>query len=315
MRYKKTGLDLGGSSMKDIRGYIMELQNFSVNDGDGIRTNIFFAGCPLRCSWCSNPESHTISDKIAYYKKTCVNCKKCVDICENDVGIDLNDKSNRIKCNSCGKCSEICPTKSRKNLIYKYSLKDIMKVIEKQKIFFDFSDGGVTFSGGEATQQEEFLRELVNECYDKAIDMAIETCAYFEFDKVKDILEKLDLIFVDIKHMDDDKHKQFTGVGNKEILGNISKMNELKVPIVVRISVIDGVNSDIENIRATAKYIKDNVSNPKIELLPYHSFGDGKYEALGLNIPSEKFKRPSLEDLEKLYEIIEKEGVEIVSYK
>lgn len=301
--------------MKNISGYIMEPQNFSVNDGDGIRTNIFFAGCPLRCSWCSNPESHTYSNKIAYYEKTCVNCGRCTDSCVYGVGINLNEQINRDKCKACGDCSEVCPTKSRKNLIYKYTVKDIIKAIEKQKIFYSYSNGGVTFSGGEATLQEDLLRELVNELYDKAIHMAIETCGYFEFEKVKDILTKLDLIFIDIKHMDEVKHRNFTGVGNSKILKNIAKINELEVPIVVRIPVIDGVNSDFQNIKKTAKYVKENITGPKIELLPYHFFGDGKYEALGLDKPTEEFKRPSQEYLEKLFKIIEGEGVEIVSYK
>ena len=293
----------------------MEPQNFSVNDGNGIRTIIFFAGCPLKCQWCSNPESYTNFNKVAHYEKTCIKCGRCVQVCPNGVGINLNDPHEQKKCKSCGLCVDVCPTSSRKKLIHHYTSEQILKMIEKQKIFYRYSNGGITFSGGEATHQKDMLRDLVYKLYDKAVDLAIETSGCFNFDEVKDILEKLNLIFVDIKHMDGNKHRLYTGVDNEKILKNISRLNELKVPVVVRIPVIDGVNSDIENIKKTAQFVKANINVPKIELLPYHSFGDGKYEALGLEKPSMQFKTPSPEHLRELCKIVENEEVEVVSYK
>lgn len=301
--------------MNSVSGYFMEPQNFSVNDGNGIRTIIFFAGCPLKCQWCSNPESYTNYNKVAHYQKTCIKCERCAEVCPYGVGINLNDVLERKKCKSCGLCVEACPTNSRKNLIYNYNCEQILKIIEKQMIFYRYSGGGVTFSGGEATMKADMLRDLVNKLYDKAIDLAIETSGYFEFDDVKDILRKLNLIFIDIKHMDDNKHKFYTGIGNEKTLKNISRLNELKVPVVIRIPVIEGVNSDIENIRKTAKFVKANIDVPKLELLPYHSFGDNKYEALGLEKPSKQYKTPSPEHLKELCKIVESEGVEVVSYK
>ncbi|UZQ49526.1 glycyl-radical enzyme activating protein [Clostridium kluyveri] len=301
--------------MNSISGYFMEPQNFSVNDGNGIRTIIFFAGCPLRCQWCSNPESCTNYNKVAYYEKTCIGCGRCVQVCPHGVSINLNQIVERKKCKSCGLCTEVCPTNSRKNLIYYYNSEQILEIIEKQRIFYRYSGGGVTFSGGEATLQIDMLRELVNKLYDKSVDLAIETSGYFQFDNVKGILEKLNLIFIDIKHMDDDKHRFYTGVSNERILENISRLKELKVAVVVRIPVIDGVNSSIENIRKTAKFVKASIDKPKLELLPYHLFGNSKYEALGLKKPSKQFKTPSQEDLRELYKIVKNEGVEVVSYR
>lgn len=301
--------------MNQSSGYFMEIQNFSVNDGNGIRTIIFFAGCPLSCQWCSNPESRTIHNKVAYYERTCIKCGRCTRACPSEIGINLNNPLERKRCKACGLCMESCPTNSRKNLIYQYKIEEILKMIERQKIFYRFSGGGITFSGGEATAQPDILRGLVYELYDQGIDLAIETSGYFSFDAVKDILEKLNLIFIDIKHMDDSKHRYYTGAGNKKILMNISRLNELKVPVVVRIPVIEGVNSDIPNIRKTAEFVKSNLDIPKIELLPYHLFGDSKYEALGLEKPSKLFKAPSPDYLKELCRIIENEGVEIVSYK
>lgn len=301
--------------MKSMSGYFMEPQNFSVNDGNGIRTVIFFAGCPLRCKWCSNPENWTSLDKVAYYNATCVQCGRCVHVCPSGAGINLNDPDERKRCKSCGLCVKVCPTGSRKNLVHLYTNEQILKVIEKQKIFYRYSGGGVTFSGGEATLQKDMLRDLVFNLYDQAVDLALETSGYFDFDEVKDVLEKLNLIFVDIKHMDSTLHKFYTGVGNEKILNNILRFNELKVKVVVRVPVIDGVNSDIENIRKTAEFVKTNVNEPQMELLPYHTFGEGKYEALGFEKPSSDFKRPSPEYLKKLYRIIEDAGVKVVSFK
>lgn len=249
--------------MNNLYGHFMEPQNFSVNDGDGIRTIIFFAGCPLHCQWCANPEGFNI----------------------------------------------------RNDFVKRYSVEQLLKIIERQEIFYRYSGGGVTFSGGEATLQQDMLRILVNTLYDKAINLAIETSGYFEFDEVKDILQKLDLIFIDIKHMDDNKHKLFTGVSNDKILNNIKKLNELNINIVVRVPLIVGVNSDEVNIIETAKFVKAYIKNPKIELLPYHNFGDEKYEALGLEKPSREFKSPSPELLNKLKNLIKNEGVETISYK
>lgn len=251
-----------------LTGFFMEPQNLSVNDGDGIRTIVFFAGCPLRCKWCSNPESH-------------VDIKRCED----------------------------------NQFIHKYSVEDLLNIIERQLIFYRYSGGGVTFSGGETTLQPEILRELTNRLYDKGIDLAIETSGYFNFHEIKDILEKLDLIFIDIKHMDDKKHRDFTGVSNRNILDNIKLLNTIDTSIVIRIPSILGVNADSENIKGIARFVKENLNDPKIEILPYHSFGDEKYEILNLEKPSREYKTPSREVVKEIERIIESEGVSVVGYK
>lgn len=169
--------------MSRLSGYFMEPQNFSVNDGEGIRTIIFFAGCPLRCQWCANPE--------------------------RSVGFGTNIFNH-----------DVLKEDHTNYLVHKYHIDELLEVIEKQKLLYRFSGGGVTFSGGEPTLQKDILRELTYKLYDKAIDLAIETSGFFDFDEMKDVLEKLNLIFIDLKHMDDDQHKYFTGVSNKKILNN-----------------------------------------------------------------------------------------------
>ena len=192
---------------------------------------------------------------------------------------------------------------------------EVIKEIEKDFIFFLSSVGGVTFSGGEPTNQLEFLRELVYYFYKKGIYTAIETCALFDFEKCKDIFEKIDHIFVDIKNMDDEKHKEYTGISNKKILENVKKMATLNKSMVIRIPVIPGFNDSTENIKQTAEFVKENVKNPKMELLPYHMLGLDKYKALGLYDYIYKFEVPSKEKINDLEGVIENCGVGVVRYK
>ncbi len=301
--------------MTIAEGSLIDIQNFSVNDGDGIRTVIFFAGCRLRCLWCSNPESFTTSNKVIYSARKCIHCGNCQAVCMYGCGIDLNDEENRRKCRSCGRCVAVCPVGSREQLIHTYNVKEVMEVIEKQKIFYRMSGGGVTYSGGEATMQSCFLEALVTACYDKAIHQAMETSGYFDFEQIKGILEKLDVIFIDIKHMDSQRHKYFTGVKNQLILENIEKLGKLSKTLIIRVPLIMGVNGTIKNIMETARYVRTYVPEPKMELLSYHQFGLDKYEALGLPVPSKAYRAPTFEELNEFQQVIQEQGVEVVSYR
>lgn len=252
------------SFTKNQSGFMMQPQNYSVNDGDGIRTVLFLSGCPLRCKWCANPESFASNGPNSF--------------------------------------------------ISEYTIEAILNLIDRQRVFYRFSNGGITFSGGEPTVQLEFLDTLSRKLYNDGFDLAIETCGYFEFNKVKPILERMHKIFVDIKVIDDIKHTGFTEKNNKIILDNIKKMAALSYPVVIRIPVIEGVNTTDENIQKTAAFVKKYIPHPKIELLPYHEFGTYKYEELNIKKPSEDFKRPTGDKLFHLKNIIEQEGVEVVSY-
>lgn len=246
------------------KGKIMDLQHFSVNDGEGIRTTIFLAACPLRCKWCSNPESWNLKEN--YYIK-------------------------------------------------EMSLDEIEKEINRYIIFYRYSNGGITYSGGEPTFQRDFLREMVDLFYKKGIHQSIETSGYFDFKELEDIFEKLDFIFIDIKHMDSIEHKKLTGVDNTIILNNIKELGKLNKEIVVRIPFIKGVNDSEKNIRETARYVFDNVPGGKIELLPYHSLGNYKYDSLGLEDYKNTFITPTKDEVKRAKEIIEGMGVKTIEYK
>jgi len=239
--------------MPVIEGKIIQLQKLSVDDGAGIRTVIFMAGCPLRCRWCSNPESWDMSAELAV----------------------------------------------------PVSVYDVVKQIERDDVFFRYSGGGVTFSGGEPTFQTEFLRSLALEFEKRGVSMWIETCGYFDFDRVRDIFKKMEHVFYDIKLMDSAKHEEYTGVGNSLILKNAALLHELGIPITVRMPAVKGVNFTEENLAATSRFMKENLPGADIEFLPYHDLGKEKYEALGLMSSYSEFTAPNKRELEERFKLLE----------
>jgi len=297
-----------------MQGYILQMQPFSVNDGEGIRTTIFMAGCPMHCKWCANPEALNHNPKIGWYERKCTGCGECVKVCPQGVGINLN--LERDKCIGCGKCVDVCTVAARTNMISLIDSEDVIKKIEEHRIFYAYSGGGITFSGGEATTQSEFLDELSSRIYDLGYNMALETCGLFDFETVQSSLERMDLIFMDLKHMDSEQHKKYTGVSNELILSNMSRLSELRAEVVIRIPCIGGVNADEDNIRKSAEYVHNTLPKAKIELLPYHKFGLIKYEALGISEEAhDEFYRPESEQMEKLKTIVIEAGVELADYR
>lgn len=291
----------------------MQTQPFSVNDGEGIRTIVFMAGCPLHCKWCANPEGLHQRNLVGFYHRNCIGCGECERVCPNGIGIDLN--AEREKCTGCGTCAKVCPKGARKQLVSYEDADEIIKQLKKHDIFYRTSGGGITFSGGEATAQPELLDALTAELYDLGYSLDLETCGYFDFDQVKGSLSRMDLIFMDLKHMDSDIHKKFTGVPNERILENMKRLGEIDAEVVIRIPVIEGVNATEENIRQSAEFVKKHLPKARMELLPYHKFGFGKYEALGYPLPSEDFSAPDAEKMRRLNEIIRKTGIVLADFK
>ena len=304
-----------------IKGYVMQIQPFSVNDGEGIRTNIFMAGCPLRCRWCSNPEGFEQKKLIGWHRRKCIGCGACAAACPQGIGIDMN-AYGRDRCIACGACADACPEEARVRMVSLMDADDVIREVMKHRLFYSYSGGGVTFSGGEATSQPEFLDYVSRELYDSGISIDLESCGYFDFELVRPSLERMDLIFMDLKHIDPEVHREYTGVSNGKILANITRLGSLRHPdgqgrpeIVIRIPVIGGVNNSEENIAASAAYIHDVLPDAKMELLPYHSFGRIKYEAIGMRFDQDAFYTPGKEEMKKLRGIAAAQGPKIADYR
>ena len=291
----------------------MDVQPFSVNDGDGIRTTIFLAGCPLRCQWCSNPEGFSQRELVGWYQSKCIGCGACTVACPVGIGINLNAERNR--CIACGRCVESCPVHARTYMIRLTDAEEVLEQIQKHRLFYQQSGGGITFSGGEPTSQPDFLRYLVRNIYDMGYSMDIETTGQFEFDEVADILKLMDLIFMDLKHPNADQYRRFTGGSNRRVFKNLQRMTELPAKIVIRIPVIVSVNSEESTIRELAALVRETLPDAAIELLPYHDFGRIKYEALGLPYDHPDFQRPSANTMDHLKEIIIEEGLEVADFR
>ncbi len=288
----------------------------SVNDGEGIRTVIFLPGCPLRCRWCSNPETWTPLPKLAVYHGKCTACGACRAACPLSLFPPHETAARAKKCLACGACAKACPSGALKILIREMTVAEVVRRVERDAVFFRTSGGGVTFSGGEPTFQTGFLRALVREFDKQGIDMCMETCGHFQWDEVADILARLTHVFYDCKHMDDATHKELTGVSNKTILTNCVRLSALGIPITVRVPTIANVTGSEENLKETARFIKEHVPGASIELLPYHDLGGEKYHALGLRpYPYEAFATPGVQEMEQAENLFRNAGIPVVRYR
>lgn len=276
-------------------GYVINIQPYSLHDGPGIRTSVFLKGCPLRCKWCSNPESQKSKPELAFNISKCIGikeCSRCIDSCKyeaikistnNEIGIE------RDLCKECHNCLSSCPSNALSSYGNLISVCEVLKVVERENVFYERSGGGMTLSGGEPLFQADFAIELLAEAKKRRIDTAMETCGYTEWGNLERACKFLNTIIFDIKCIDEDKHKKFTKVSNKNILSNFIKLCDKfpGLPKLVRTPIIPGFNDNEEDILEIVNFIKEK-SNVKYELLTYHRLGQPKYSYLGREYPMEK---------------------------
>lgn len=272
-------------------GCIFNIQHYSLHDGEGIRTIVFLKGCPLRCKWCSNPESQHFYPERVFYQSKCIGidqCSFCVNQCPDKAIEAVNGKIviNLNQCNRCMKCVSSCPAKALDVLGVEKSIGDILDIVERDSLFYKRSNGGLTLSGGEPLAQPEFAINLLKAAKSRYIHTVLETCGYVEWDILAAAAEYLDTILYDIKCLDNDKHISYTGVSNKRILKNFEQLCEHfpNINIIARTPVIPTFNDSKKELDEILAYIRQ-INGNRYEFLPYHRLGTSKYEALGIDYP------------------------------
>lgn len=290
----------------DLEGTVFNIQRYSLHDGPGIRTIPFLKGCPLACKWCSNPESQKPQPEIMYQKSNCIHCGKCFEACrygalskENPYMVD------RDRCVACGACAEVCPTNALVLKGKKMTVWEVIHELQKDENIYRRSDGGITLSGGESLSQPKFTRELLRACKERGWHTAIETTGMTTKEIIESIMPFVDLALTDIKIIDPSIHKNVTGVDNQIILENVIRISNL-TKTIVRIPVIPNVNDNIEAIRAIAEFTKLMKNINEIHLLPYHNFGENKYNLLGRIYPLHGVKELPKDKINLLKQEIEK---------
>ncbi len=292
-----------------MNGLIFDIKRYSVHDGPGIRTTVFFKGCPLRCAWCHNPESQSSNKQIIYYEDKCILCQTCVHTCkEQAVSVIKNRiKIDTKKCTLCGDCTDNCPTNALEMIGKEYEVKKLVGEILKDKDFFD-GGGGITISGGEPFVQYEFLLELLKELKESGVHIAIDTTGHTKTEKLLNTLPFVDLYMYDIKLMDAKKHKQYTGVGNELILKNLIELDKNGVSLNIRIPIIPTINDDDENISETIEFLKGLKNIASVDLLPYHNMMIDKYKRLNMPFFLSHIKKPTDNQMGKIKEKFENHG-------
>lgn len=289
---------------------IFNIQKFSLHDGPGIRTVVFFKGCPLACKWCSNPKSQNPSIEITWDKSKCVHCLKCVQICPQKAITHSNNKIiiDRRKCDGCLKCVDECSQNALNNEGEYKEISDIINEILKDLPFYEESNGGVTLSGGEVLSQYKQAIELIKECKKHNIHVAIETTGYASQNEFKALIEDVDLLLFDMKHYDSDKHYEGTGVYNEIIIENMTYAVNSGKMIIGRIPVIPGFNASLKDALEFSKLLK-KIGVKEVNLLPFHQLGQRKYELLNRDYSLKLVKQLHPEDLKDYQKVFLDEGL------
>jgi len=295
-------------------GTIFDIKRFAIHDGPGIRTTVFFKGCPLACCWCHNPESQSTSPELFYRQNLCEVCGDCVYACPTDALklVDDGIVRNTNRCDLNGKCADVCPTEAFEMVGREITVGRLMIEIEKDTPFYDQSGGGVTFSGGEPLAQPEFLGELLEHCGERDIHRTVDTCGLAPTDTLRFIAERTDLFLFDLKLMDPVQHRYHTGLDNDQILRNLKMVVKMGNDIRIRIPVIPTITDSTENLDAVGKFVSKLTGPPLVTLLRYHPTAMEKYTRFGIEkrLP-EDVVSPSEEALAKTASILAGHGLDV----
>jgi pyruvate formate lyase activating enzyme len=291
------------------KGLVFNIQRFSINDGPGIRTTVFMKGCPLRCEWCSNPESQSIYPEIMTISRDCIRCNECVETCPTGAvsSDEMGVRIDRDKCDLCMTCAHNCPSGALQIVGEHMDVHEIVKEVKKDGLFYRNSGGGLTVSGGEPMTQWEFVRTLLAESKRESLHTALDTSGYAPWDVVAEVIKYADLVLYDVKCVDPVKHEAMVGQNNKLILTNAEKVASM-VPTWLRIPVIPGLNDSEADLEDMAIFASE-VPFEKVSILGYHKFGEQKYERLGREYPCSSVSQPEDRYLKVLRDTFVEKGL------
>lgn len=284
---------------------ITNIQKFSIHDGDGIRTTVFFKGCPLKCEWCHNPETQRFEKEMQVDREKCTGCGTCASVCPNGAVRMTEDHRpawDPKACTFCGKCENFCPAGSREIVGREYTVKELTKELMKDQMFYEESGGGVTFSGGEVMSMDmDFILAMAKELKRQDVTLTIDTCGYVPYERFEKILPYVNTFLYDVKVMDPELHKKYMGTDNKLILENLVRLSQDGARIYIRIPTIKEVNGNEENMKETIAFLKQHDIHPAgVNLLPYHDTGSGKYAKLDMEYKGTDLHAPDKEEMEAL---------------
>ncbi len=277
---------------------IYNIQRMSTQDGPGLRTTVFLKGCPLRCLWCSNPESQSFEPQLLVFEDLCTGCGRCMEVCEHKAVVKNGSKFNRDMeiCVNCGACVPDCPAKARVMSGEVMTVEQVMDVVRKDTLFYANSDGGVTIGGGEPTLGGDFTLELLRVCRDEALHTCVDTCGFCPPEQFKKVSELADLFLFDCKQMLPSEHKRLTAQDNAIILNNLRTALASPAQVRIRVPLMPGLNDTEENIAAMGEMLT-GLGVETVDILPYHAFGRNKYAALRREYPAlEAFSPESLKE-------------------
>ena len=297
--------------MSRATGILFDIRRYSLHDGPGIRTAVFFKGCPLRCAWCHNPESQRQPPELILRPKFCIACAGCVSACPQNAIHQDGERlwTERLLCQDCGACVEACYAEARQLVGRRWTLDEVLAVLERDAAFYARSGGGVTFTGGEPLAQPGFLAALLAAARRLGLHTAVETSGYARWETVERLRPDVDLFLYDLKLIDERRHRQWTGVSNRRILDNLQRLSQAGAGLVVRIPLVPGANADAENLAATAAFLAGLPNLLRVDVLPYHPSAEAKYAGLGRDYALAGLGTPPADALESAAAALQRFGL------
>jgi pyruvate formate lyase activating enzyme len=304
--------------MNKSKGVVFNIERFTLHDGPGIRTTVFLKGCPMNCLWCCNPESQKIQPELAYFPEKCTVCGHCLTVCPQQA-IREQGKGQPItilfeRCDGCVKCMPVCYPNALVMMGEEKTAREVADVVVKDKPFYNRSSGGVTLSGGEPLFQSEFSAEILRLCKDQDIHTAMQTCGLANSEAINNVLPSLDLTIFDIKHINDEIHRQLTGRSNQDILTNLRYINGQGKQIILQVPLIPGLNDSEDNLSSILLLAKELTNVVGVSLLTYHTLGISKYERLGRKYAAQNLTMPTGDYLQKRMSWAEQFNVPLIQF-